>query len=740
MRLLPFFVCLFFAGAGGLRMRAEVQWANQVEALRLCGEWASVTGTVAEIKDEGDRLVLVLRDCVAGAGEEWAALRGTQVYLDREEGDEIIRLGMTLRVAGSLNAYEHARNPGGFDAWLYARGRKLDGLMFAEAAEVTDPAYAPYREGLRQIALWAGNILGKITDGEDTGIYQAAVLGDKSGLGGEVREMYQRNGIAHLLAISGLHMSLIGMAVYRGFRRLGAGFGWAGVAGAVFVVSYAMMTGGSASVVRASVMLLAGFGAACLGRTYDLLSALGLAGLLILWDSPYLITQAGVQLSFGAVIGIGGMTHSMERIFVPSGRWKPVQSGLSASFCVQLATMPVILYHYFQFPLYGVFLNLVVVPLMAYVVSSGLAGILLGAWSLPAGTFIVGMGHYILAFYQILCRLCERLPGSNLILGRPEIWQIAAYYLILGAVWAGVEHGWFRNRRIAVAGLVVAVAFLLPLPVRGLEVTFLDVGQGDGICLRTNGYTMLVDGGSSDEKQLGAYFMEPFFKSEAVTRIDYAWVSHGDQDHISGLVSMLQESRDIRVDHLMLPVLGQDDEAYGGLCSLVRERGGKVFWVGSGDTLELGKMKITCLYPGAEDTAADRNEQSMVLKVDYGGFHLLLTGDMSENGERALLADKRMSGLLPDTQVLKLAHHGSRFSNSGHWLEAVDPSWAVVSYGKGNRYGHPHEEVRERLEERDIPLWETAGCGAVRLWTDGEQIRREICKFKGCKFKAEKIS
>lgn len=708
-------------------MRVEVQWAGQVEELGLDGVWGSVTGTVTEVKDEGERLVLVLRDCEARVGNECIVFRGIQVYLDCKEGDESIRIGVTLRVAGELSAYEHARNPGGFDAWLYARGRKLDGLMFAEAAEVTDSSYSLYREGIRQISLWAGNILEKITEGEDTGIYQAAVLGDKSGLDGEVREVYQRNGIAHLLAISGLHISLIGMAVYRGLRRLGAGFVWAGVAGAVFVVSYGMMTGSSASVVRASVMLLAGFGAAYLGRTYDLLSALGLACLLILWDSPYLITQAGVQLSFGAVIGIGGMAHSMEHIFVPSGRWKAVQSGLCVSLCVQFATIPVILYHYFQFPLYGVLLNLVVVPLMAYVVGSGLAGILLGAWSLSAGTFIVGTGHYILAFYQILCRLCERLPGNNLVLGRPEIWQIAIYYLLLSAVWAGAEYGWFRCRRIAVFGMGLAVSFLLPLPVRGLEVTFLDVGQGDGICLRTSEYNMLVDGGSSDEKKLGTYFMEPFFKSEAVTRIDYAWVSHGDQDHINGLVSMLQESRDIRVENLMLPVLGRDDAVYEPLCSLVRECGGKVYWIGTGDVLELGEMKITCLYPGVEDTAADRNEQSMALKVDYGEFHLILTGDMSENGERKLLEDKRMSGLLPDTQVLKLAHHGSRFSNSVQWLEVVNPRWAVVSYGKGNRYGHPHEEVRERLTERDILLWETAGCGAVRMWTDGEKIRWETC-------------
>lgn len=725
MRLLPVFVCLLFIGAGGLRMGEEIRRANRVERLELDGAWSLVSGTVAERREEGGRLVLVLEACTAAVEKERIMLRGIQVYA--EAGGDTIRIGSRIQAAGTLSAYSHARNPGSFDGWLYARARKLDCRMYAETVEVEGQSHSRFREGLRQIAVRAGQILDQISLEEDAGVYRAAILGDRSGLDAELRDLYQRNGIAHLLAISGLHMSLIGMAVYRLFRRLGAGYGWAGVAGAVFVVSYGMMTGGSASVVRASVMLLSGFGAAYLGRTYDLLSALALACLLLVWDSPYLITQAGMQLSFGAVFGIGGMTRSMEGIFGPERKGSVLWQGLTASLCVQLVTAPVILYHYYEFPLYGMLLNLVVVPLMAYVVSSGLIGILAGALHLQAGVFVVGTGHYILAFYQILCRFCECLPLNNLVLGRPEPWQIAGYYLVLGTVWTGAEKGWLRRRRTAAAGMVLAAVCLCPLPVHGLEVTFLDVGQGDGICLRTNTCTMLVDGGSSDEKRLGEYTLEPFFKSEAVTQIDYAWVSHGDQDHINGFVALLEEGRDLKVVNLMLPVLGREDEVYEPLCQLVRRQGGQIFWVEAGDVLRLGEMMVTCLYPGKDHIAADRNEQSMVLKVDYGAFHLLLTGDMSETGERSLLEDAVMGGLLPEIQVLKLAHHGSRFSNSELWLEQVQPVWAVVSYGKGNRYGHPHREVRERLEQQGIPLWETAASGAVRLWTDGEKLRWDTC-------------
>ena len=729
MRLLPFLACILFFAAGGLRMRAEMRWGLEVAALPLDGERGQATGTVDSVQDDGERRVLVLSQCDARRGGEPVRLQKVQVYLGHEADCEI-RIGNRFRAYGTWDQFEHARNPGGFDSWLYARAEKLDARMYAEVGQVTEDKVFFFREGLRRLSAGAGGILGQITGGTDTGIYRAAVLGDKTGLDQGIRKMYQRSGIAHLLAISGLHMSLLGMGMFVLMRRLGAGFGFAGAAGAVFVVAYGTMAGGSASVVRASVMLLCGFGAAYLGRTYDLLSALGLAGILLLWDSPYLITQAGVQLSFGAVLGIGGLSHSFERCLVsPSSHsgWRAaIAKGLSASLCV---TAPVIQYHYFQVPLYGVLLNLIVIPLMGYVVGSGLAGIVLGAFSLRAGMFAVGPGHYILALYEWLCRACERLPGSNIVLGRPEAWQICGYYLVLAFVWAGMERQWFRRRHAAVLCLALASALLLPLPLRGLEITFLDVGQGDGICLRTGGYTMLVDGGSSDEKKLGEYCLEPFLKSKAVTEIDYAWVSHGDQDHISGLAYLLEQGQDIRVRNLMLPVLGREDEGYDRLCTLAKERGGHVFWVGRGDVLEVGPMRITCLYPGAEDAAEDRNEQSMVLKVDYGDFHMLLTGDMSEKGEQALLEDEGMNRLLPDTQVLKLAHHGSRFSTSQAWLRVVDPAWAVVSYGEGNRYGHPHEELRERLE--DIILWETAKSGAVRLWTDGEKVRWEGYLFSG---------
>lgn len=261
-----------------------------------------------------------------------------------------------------------------------------------------------------------------------------------------------------------------------------------------------------------------------------------------------------------------------------------------------------------------------------------------------------------------------------------------------------------------------------------MQVTFLDVGQGDGICIRTQAVTVLADGGSTDQKELGENRLEPFLKSNGIAKVDYAIVSHGDQDHISGLLYLLEES-EIAVRTLVLPRAGAGEEVYERLAQLARQRGGKVQWMERGDELREGLLKITCRYPRYQkEKLQDRNEHSLVLQVDYGDCHMLLTGDMSGEGERRLMeleqsghAGEKSAGL-EQIQILKLAHHGSRHSTTEEWLDWLKPDWAVVSYGEGNRYGHPGQQVLDALDARKVRTWKTAESGAICLRTDGRRI------------------
>ncbi len=719
----------------------------------ISSHYTEVQGKISSIEEEEGTVCLTLknnrvRKMRKGNWDEVSYEPSKILVSLKEAGNgstKHLGIGQTVTVRGEVQLFSQARNPGEFDFKDYYQSLGFDFRLFAEEIEIVDAAKSPLLEGLRKFKVRSKELLYRDAKEEDAGIFAAAVLGDKKGISSEIKDLYQKNGIAHLLAISGLHMSFIGLAFYKLMKKAGAGFWGAGLVSTVLLILYGILTGGSPSVVRAGLMMCAGFYAACLGRTYDLLSAASLSFLLLGFHSPFLIMQGGVQLSFGAVFAIGGLAPVIcgwlgkDHLFAGS---------ISACFAVQMMTLPVTAFHFYQMPPYGLLLNLLVIPLMGGVLCSGMGVIGLGAISSVLGTVAAGTGHYILSLYEVLLKMAERIPGHNIILGRPGIRVLAAYAILLTAVmlfidrlrkWekgdektadppkekkdknaAGIPYG---AKLLFLAGFYLLSILLFSLqPVKGLDAWFLDVGQGDGILLRTEGEVILVDGGSSSNKSLGEYTLSPCLKSLGVSQIDYAFVSHGDQDHLSGVKYLLESCEDIQIKNLFLPYQGREDESIQSLDELGRKRGTCVRYLTEGDYMKTGIFSITCLYPGKEDIPGDVNGESQVLKMDYGDCHMLFTGDMGEAEEQRLL-EKMDYNLLGEVNVLKIAHHGSKYSSSEPFLDAVSPTWSVISYGQGNSYGHPHKEVLDRLEERNVTVFQTGMSGAVRLETDGIRIR-----------------
>lgn len=745
---------LSFCVLGLIRGTAERWKYEQDRNQETESQMGQVLGRIRKLEEKELSWGITLTDCHwrgksenrEGSGEgsyEEALSVDVQVWIRKElleQQDlslEQLRPGRKVVAEGERQRPESARNPGGFDYDSYYRSSGIGWQMFGERVRPADSGQIPWKEQIFLVKQWAEKRFEQLCQPEDLGVFQAALLGEKRNLDEELRKLYQDNGIAHLLAISGLHISMIGLGFYRILRKCGLGYGAAGIAGAAVILMYGELTGFSSSVFRAVFMLLCYMLAEYLGRGYDLLSAASLSAILLLLESPYLVLQAGFQLSFGAVTAIGGAAPwLLEQWKDSSVSWK---KAVFPGLAIQLVTGPVILYHFYQFPVYGIFLNLLVIPLMTYVVLSGILGLFFSCFSMTLGQMAIGSGHYILKFYTWLCEWCETLPGANLILGQPELWQILGYYLFLLLIfwWIkldhekqmgknGKNHTWREEtRRAAVFGAGIFCCFVLlhPLPQRGLDVTFLDVGQGDGICIQADGSVILMDGGSSSEKEVGKTVLEPFLKSQGIQKIDYAIVSHADQDHINGLVYLLEEEAGISINSLVLPWLGQGEEIYEELVKKVDAKGTYVHWMQKGEQICQRNLSLSCVYHGKEERKEEKNEHSLVFSLSYGANRVILTGDMSEAGEWDILEEGALRTEKPVLTCLKVAHHGSRYSSCSQWLEDIAPSLAVISCGEDNVYGHPHVETMKRLEEEGITVWQTKEKGAVFLQSDGNTMK-----------------
>jgi len=473
------------------------------------------------------------------------------------------------------------------------------------------------------------------------------------------------------------------------------------------------------AVVMYSIMLLANL----IGKTFDLLSALSLSAFIILLQNPMQILSAGFLLSFGAVLGIALIMPGLKRLY--KGK-TPVLSGIYVSLSAQLFTLPVILYFYFQIPMYSVLINILVVPLSSLLVFTSLAAGIVSFISLPLGIFIAGGANYILLFYEQICRFGSKLPGNLITIGRPDMIRIILYYLlILFFIWGAGKSG-----RKSLPVLIAAIVILIyPNTNKGFTATMLDVGQGEAIYMETEERTtFLIDGGSCDIENVGTYRIQPFLLSRGVDRIDYGVVTHADTDHISGLTELIADSK-ITISNLILPKIDKVTDNYRKLEAVAKKNGINILYIRAGDYIREGKLNITCLHPYEGYNYSSENSYSTVLSVKYGEFDMLLTGDLEAEGEDLLISKLTEGSLgganLYKYDVLKVAHHGSKYSSSMEFLSIIRPNISIISCGYGNKYGHPHQELIERLKIIESRTEITYKTGAITVWTDGEIIRVE---------------
>lgn len=715
---------LFFIILGYFRME-EIQKISHIQTDGIY----QVTGKVSKVVEKDGYSQFYIYDAQGWTKEERRNLSGIILNVSEKNmkiSDEIL-MGDVILAQVSPKMYESARNPGNFDAKSYYETMNIVCFGWCDEITVLSKNKNPVTEGIFYLKDRLKKVYGQIGTDADKGVYQSLILGDKSALDATVWQLYQINGIAHILAISGLHISILGMGLYRFLRKIYLPFSLSFLVGSFVMISYGIMTGNNVSTVRALIMFLACIFADVLGKSYDSLSALALAAVILLGSYPKLLWNTGFLLSFLAVTGVVVVKPAVSTAFCnPKGK---LLDGFLVSLSVSITTLPVLLCAYYETAVYAVFLNLIIIPLMTVLMISVVFAGLTGLFSLTFGTFFVGTAHYVLCFYQWICRMFQKLPGAVIVFGKPEPFLVVLYYLVLAVFVFLMCNGkcnkkrWFNGG--ALCGTLIICILCMTIHFKpDFYIRMLDVGQGDGIHIYSGGINILIDGGSSDVKNVGEYRILPYLKSQGVRRIDYMVLTHADYDHYGGLLEIIEDGS-IKVDYLLLSDVGIKSDSYKKVENAARKADISIKYVHGGTKFSCGRAMFTVLYPEKGIVCSDENDYSMVLRLTYGRFSAMFTGDIGVQGEEKMIE----AGVLEDIDLLKAAHHGSKYSTGEEFLHVVKPELALISCGEGNSYGHPHDELIERLLERKTHIWQTPRCGAITVTVDNRGIKvASYCK------------
>ncbi len=711
---------------------------------------STVIGVVKSIKQTEFGVNYQLSNCTIQIQEN--RCENKNVLVNSNDIETRCHIGDTICVKGGLKSFPSPRNDGEFNQKLYYKSIGIWYKIAAQDIKIIKECsgMAKYQN---QIKDSLDRHLQSMTTQQDYGIMEAILLGDKSNLSQDIYQLFQKNGIAHIIAISGLHVSFLGIAIYKLLKKCGFGFLTCFTISLLFLVTYAALTGNGISARRAVFMCVVQMGASILGRTYDTLSALALSAMIFLAENKYSCFHSGFLMSFLAILGILVVVPSLNAMILPvmdkkiekieqknqrifyyiASFLRFITTSFIGSLGITLFMLPLLLYYYFEIPLYSVFLNMIVIPFMSLLLFCGVAALLISYICMPVGVFLMGTVHYILKGYMVLCEITQKLPFSQIQAQRPQIGQILLFYSCIGLMALVVRI--FQSRKftkmicckykinsirncIAIFFFVTALLILFYKGKVPFTVDMIDVGQGDCILIRQEGINMLFDGGSSDISKVGEKRIYPLLRSYGIKKIDYIFISHSDNDHANGIMELMDlTDKTFTIENIVLPdIINQNtitpDDSYISIVKKAKEKGIHIIYAAAGWGVQFPcGMNISCLHPSQGYLYESSNDYSAVYSVTYKEFSILMTGDVEKKGEQYILREHQLN----KTIVLKTAHHGSSSSSNKEFLEKVQPQIAIISCGINNRYKHPSSETIDYLKECGAEVYITAKTGQIKI-------------------------
>lgn len=678
--------------------------------------------------------------------------KNTYLYLRiNKKSDVLLEYGDIISFKGEFQEPSKKRNYGGFDYKNYLKTLKIYGTVKCESYNVLEKNKGNILISFtNKISNSVKEKIYDLLDKREANLLIGLLLGDDDNIDDDIEESFKISSLSHILAVSGMQVTYIITAMYFIFNNL-LGKRKTKIVIIIILIFYTILTGFSPSIVRASIMGILIMGAGLFYRKNNIWNSIAISLLLMLIYNPFLITNVGLQLSYLGTIGIILLNKTFLRIFNKIRFEKYILNRkiinivskiieiLTVTISASVVVFPIMLYNFNLFCTYFLITNL-------------LASIIIGPITI-FGTVIVIISFIFLKFGKMFSIFLEislnilvlvsnfsKLPFSKIYITTPKISMIIFYYVLI--IFFNYIYKIYNNRNLSLTqirfrnlialykykikeiynnkksrkkfiSILILIVFCFNIYnffiiKRELKIYFVDVGQGDSTFIVTpKNETILIDGGGSlgTDFDVGESTLLPYILDRGYKKIDLMFVSHFDQDHIGGLFKILEE---LKVEKVCISKQEEDSENYQKFLNIVKEKNIQVLVVKIGDKIVLDKnLYFDILWPKDKQIEENKlNNNAIVMKLNYNNFSMLFTGDIEKKAEEEILETYKNSKIL-ESDILKVAHHGSKTSTTDEFLSRVKPKIALIGVGKDNMFNHPSNTTIEKLEKMNIKIYRT---------------------------------
>ena len=634
---------------------------------------------------------------------------------EKKSINERINPYMTCSFNGVLTLPPLPRNENAFDYRRYLKGKKINYIFEVEKWDfhqctASKPSWKGFLLKIRKLGI---EKIEKSFHESLSPLISALIFGEKNLVDENLLNAYQTTGLAHLIAISGLHVGIMTTCLYFFLLRIGMTKETVFRVILIFLPIYVILAGASPSVVRAVMMTWLIVWSQSRNRKISTLDAISISWILnVLWN-PYIIYHVGFQLSYGVTFAL---ILSSTMVLKTSSF---IQQTLLVTCVAQISSLPLILYHFYEISILSIFLNLLFVPFFSFILIPLTFITFLSLIIIPPiSSVLIPIVSFLFQWTNQIISLAGSMEFFTIVFGRPSVLQFIFYFICFIISFIIMEKRKSFYHYCFFIFLPIVIHYITPYFHPSGEVTFIDVGQGDSILIRLpfNQGVYLIDTGGTisfpteswkqrkNKWNVGKDVVIPFLKSKGIRTIHKLILTHGDFDHIGAAEQIIQS---LRVKEVIIGATTNRKNSEKHLIQLAKDKKILVLEAYKGLKWKVKEDQFYILHPNKNDKAD--NDSSLVLFAKIGGKKWLFTGDIEQKGETEVV--KNFKHLKVD--YLKVAHHGSDTSTSESFLKYVRPKTAIISCGKGNRYGHPHKSVIERLKKFNISIYRTDYHGGI---------------------------